>query len=96
MFSYSRAVIQFFGTINKTSAPPDEVTFSSTFQTAISNFIRDPSTPPAKNWAKYIPTNSSMTLAKIAYDGNVEPDNFVQAVGSESLVSINKIAAVFY
>ncbi|KAJ6528734.1 Carboxylesterase [Mycena vulgaris] len=73
-----------FGTFNRSTATPAEATWSSTFQTAIANFIKDPETPPAINWPKYIPGPSEKTYAKLAYNGNVDPDNFVDAVQSDS------------
>jgi hypothetical protein len=76
-----------FGTYNATTATSAEKTLSSSWQTAVANFIKDPSTPPAVNWPKYIQGNSSQTLAKIAYNDNVAPDNFVQAVEPGSVVS---------
>ncbi|KAJ7509590.1 Carboxylesterase [Mycena galericulata] len=74
-----------FGTFNRTTATPAEATWSRTFQTAIANFIKDPTTSPALHWPKYIPGPSAKTLAKLAYNGNVEPDNFVDPVQSNSL-----------
>jgi hypothetical protein len=68
------------------TATASEVTLSLSFQTAFANFIKDPTTSPAKNWPKYAPGNATQTFAKIAYAGNVDPDNFVQAVQSDSLV----------
>jgi hypothetical protein len=78
-----------FGTFDRATATPAEVTWSTTFQTAISNFIKDPSRSPAVNWPKYVPGPATNTLAKLAYNGNVDPDNFVDAVQSNSLVSLN-------
>ncbi|KAJ7698124.1 hypothetical protein B0H17DRAFT_927865, partial [Mycena rosella] len=74
-----------FGTFIRSTATPAEVTWSSTFQTAIANFVKDPDTSPAINWPKYIPGPSTKTLAKLAYTGNVNPDNFVDPVQSNSL-----------
>ena len=81
-------VPEVFGTYNATSATPSEATLSSSWQTAIANFIKDPTVSPADDWPKYVPSNATQTLAKIAYEGNVAPDNFVQAVTSGSLVRI--------
>ena len=78
-----------FGTFIRATATPAEVTWSSTFQTAFANFIKDPSTSPAVHWPKYVPGPATKTLAKLAYNGNVDPDNFVDAVQSNSLVSFN-------
>ncbi|KAJ7261985.1 hypothetical protein C8J57DRAFT_1633529 [Mycena rebaudengoi] len=58
-----------------------EATLSSCFQTAICNFIKDPTTPPAVNWPKYVPGPHGK-IAKIAYHGNVQPGNSVEAVDS--------------
>ncbi|KAJ6614098.1 Carboxylesterase [Mycena sp. CBHHK59/15] len=84
---HSSEIGPLFGTFVRSTATPAEVTWSSTFQTAIANFIKDPNTSPAVNWPKYIPGPSANTLAKLAYKGNinVDPDNFVQAVQSNSL-----------
>jgi hypothetical protein len=48
-------------------------------QTMWSNFIKDPTTAPAPNWPGFIPGNSTDTLAKLAYQGNVDLGNVVQA-----------------
>ncbi|KAF5358876.1 hypothetical protein D9757_012298 [Collybiopsis confluens] len=82
---HSTELPEIFGTFNASTATPNEVTFSKTFQTAMANFIKDPNTSPAPNWPKYIPGNRSTTLAKLAYDGNVEMGNFVSAVESDAL-----------
>ncbi|KAJ6513515.1 Carboxylesterase [Mycena vulgaris] len=74
-----------FGTFIRATATPAEVTWSTTFQTAIANFVKNPNTSPALNWPKYVPGSSTKTLAKLAYNGNVEPNNFVDAVQSDSL-----------
>ncbi|KAJ6573286.1 hypothetical protein B0H10DRAFT_2168600 [Mycena sp. CBHHK59/15] len=62
-----------------------QVVWSSTFQTAIGNFVKDPYTSPAINWPKYIRGPLTNTLAKLAYGGNVDPNNFVETVQSSSL-----------
>ncbi|KAJ7694530.1 hypothetical protein B0H17DRAFT_1131841 [Mycena rosella] len=74
-----------FGTFNRSTATPAEVTWSSTFQTAIANFVKDPDTSPALHWPKYVPGPPAQTFAKLAYNGNVDPDNFVDPVPSDSL-----------
>lgn len=79
-------VFELFGTYNHTTASANERTLSVTFQTAMANFIKDPTSAPAENWPAYLPTNASSTLAKLAYDGNVDPGDFVQAVLSLSVV----------
>ncbi|KAJ7625738.1 hypothetical protein FB45DRAFT_922192 [Roridomyces roridus] len=53
--------------------PHAELTWSNTFQTAIADFIKDPTSSPPRNWPKYL-----------AYEGNVESGNFVQAVATDS------------
>ncbi|KAE9394532.1 alpha/beta-hydrolase [Gymnopus androsaceus JB14] len=73
-----------FGTYNVSTAIPNEVTLSKTFQTAIANFIKNPSQSPAPNWPKYVPGNLTQTLARLAYNGNVDTGNFVQAETSNS------------
>jgi hypothetical protein len=45
---------------------------------------------PTQSWPAYVPGNLTRTLAKIAYNGNVEPNNFVMAVQSDSLVRLLK------
>ncbi|KAI0030911.1 Alpha/Beta hydrolase protein, partial [Vararia minispora EC-137] len=69
---------ELFGTFNASTATPNEVTLSSTFQAAFANFIKDPTSSPARGWPKYVPGNSTQTLAKIAYMDNVKPNDFVQ------------------
>ncbi|KAK1216288.1 hypothetical protein PQX77_021097 [Marasmius sp. AFHP31] len=70
-----------FGTFNRTTATPDEVALSSTFQTVIANFIKNPGTSPAPKWSKYAGVN----VAKLAYEGNVEIDDVVQLVKTSSV-----------
>jgi hypothetical protein len=82
----AHVVQELFGTFNTTTATASEATLSSSFQTAFANFIKNPTTSPAENWPQYVPGNATQTLAKIAYVGNVDPDNFVQAVQSDSSV----------
>ncbi|KAJ6582340.1 Alpha/Beta hydrolase protein [Mycena capillaripes] len=74
-----------FGTFDRSTATHAEATWSNTFQTAIANFVKDPNTSPAINWPKYVPGPAAKTFAKLAYDGNVKPDNFVEPVASTSL-----------
>ncbi|KAI0275867.1 Alpha/Beta hydrolase protein [Russula aff. rugulosa BPL654] len=75
-----------FGTFNKSTASPAEVELSKSFQTAFANFVKNPNSSPAPHWPAYEPEVSgnasacTPTLAKIAYDGNVDCENFVQAV----------------
>jgi cholinesterase len=77
-----------FGTFNRSTATPAEATWSGTFQTAIANFIKDPTASPALNWQKYVPGPPAVTLAKLAYSGNVEPGNFIDPVPSSAIVSV--------
>ncbi|KAJ7085009.1 Carboxylesterase [Mycena crocata] len=72
-----------FGTFNTSTATPEEVTWSKTFQTAVANFVKNPDISPATNWPKYV--SGAKTFAKLAYDGNFEPGNFVDAVVTDSL-----------
>ncbi|KAJ6604171.1 Carboxylesterase [Mycena vulgaris] len=76
---------EIFGTFNHSTATAPEATLSNTMQTLIANFVKNPAEAPAPNWPKYVPGNTTTTLAKLAYDGNVEASNVVQAVGSNSL-----------
>lgn len=78
---------ELFGTFNPSTATANEVTLSKTFQTAIANFIKNPNESPAPNWPKYIPGSLTQTLARLAYVGNVETDNFVQPAISDSQVN---------
>ncbi|KAJ7445249.1 Carboxylesterase [Mycena latifolia] len=82
---HSSEIGPLFGTFVRSTATPAEVTWSSTFQTTIANFVKDPTTSPALNWPKYVPGPPAATLAKLAYNGNVDPDNFVNAVPSNLL-----------
>jgi hypothetical protein len=77
-----------FGTFNRSTATPAEVTWSATFQTAVANFIKDPNTSPAVNWPKFVAGPPAKTFAKLAYNGNVEPGNFVDPVASATLVCL--------
>jgi len=77
-----------FGTFNASTATPDEVILSSTFQTVVANFIKNPDTSPAPNWERYIPGSNTQTLAKLAYQGNVQRDSVVMPAQSDSAVSL--------
>ncbi|KAJ6556627.1 hypothetical protein DFH09DRAFT_923455 [Mycena vulgaris] len=74
-----------FGTFDRSTATPAEVIWSNTFQTAIANFVKNPNKSPAISWPKYIPGPSAKTFAKLAYNGNVDPDTFVDPVASNLL-----------
>ncbi|KAJ7859378.1 Alpha/Beta hydrolase protein [Mycena olivaceomarginata] len=82
---HSSEIGPLFGTFNRSTATPVEAAWSGTFQTAIANFIKDPTASPALNWQKYIPGPPAVTLAKLAYSGNVEPGNFVDPVPSSAI-----------
>ncbi|KAF7327826.1 Carboxylic ester hydrolase [Mycena kentingensis (nom. inval.)] len=83
---HSSEVPEVFGTYNRSTASADEITLSATMQTTIANFIKDPTTSPAPNWAKYTPGTGN-TLARLAYDGNVQMSNLVEMAASDSLDS---------
>ncbi|KAJ7794535.1 Alpha/Beta hydrolase protein, partial [Mycena olivaceomarginata] len=82
---HSSEIGPLFGTFNRSTATPAEAAWSGTFQTAIANFIKDPTASPALNWQKYIPGPPAVTLAKLTYSGNVEPGNFVDPVPSSAI-----------
>ncbi|KAJ7023644.1 Alpha/Beta hydrolase protein [Mycena alexandri] len=84
---HSSDLFEIFGTYNRTGATTAEATLSSTMQTIYGNFVKDPTTPPAPHWAKYVPGKTTTTLAKLAYNGNVALSNVVQAAESNSLDS---------
>ncbi|KAJ7915101.1 liver carboxylesterase-like protein 1 precursor [Mycena leptocephala] len=79
---HSSDLFEIFGTYNRTGATHAEATLSHTMQTIYGNFIRDPTSSPAPNWPRYVPGNTTRTLAKLAFNGNVELGNVVQAVRS--------------
>jgi hypothetical protein len=81
-------VPEIFGTFNPPTATAPEVTLSQTMQTIVANFVKNPAVSPAPNWSKYVPGSATTTLAKLAYNGNVVANNVVQAVESDSIVSI--------
>jgi hypothetical protein len=83
-----------FATFSKWTASADEIELSKTLQTAVANFVKDPSTPPVPNWPTYNANNSAPTLAKLAYDGNVEPGNVVDLVDPSTTVSVGDIYAM--
>jgi carboxylesterase type B len=73
-----------FGTYNTSTATCREVELSRSLQTAFANFVKDPNGSPAPNWPPYEPgflgIARNPTLAKIAYEGNVAPDDFINLV----------------
>ena len=80
------------GTINNATATAEEANLSKSVQTALANFVKNPGgVSPAYNWPAYEADASTPTLAKIAYHGNVEPDNFVEPVDPSSMVRIGYI-----
>ena len=48
-------------------------------QTVWANFIKDPVIPPAPSWERFLPGNSTDTLARLAFNGNVQLSNVVDA-----------------
>ncbi|KAJ7190399.1 Alpha/Beta hydrolase protein [Mycena pura] len=82
---HSSEIGPLFGTFNRSTATPAEATWSATFQTAIANFVKNPEVPPAVKWPRYVTGPLAKTFAKLAYNGNVEPGNFVDPVASGSL-----------
>ncbi|KAJ7817835.1 carboxylesterase [Mycena olivaceomarginata] len=82
---HSSELPEIFGTFNRTTATAAEATLSHTMQTLVANFVKNPTVSPAPGWPKYIPGNRTTTLVKLAYNGNVELNNVVQVVGSDSM-----------
>ncbi|KAK7436642.1 hypothetical protein VKT23_019049 [Stygiomarasmius scandens] len=82
---HSTELQELFGTFNASTATSDEVTLSNTFQTVVANFIKNPDASPAPNWEKYVPGSNTQTLAKLAYQGNVQVDNVVMPAQSDSV-----------
>jgi len=88
-----------FGTFNTSTATSAEVTLSRSLQTAFANFVKDPNCSPAPDWPAYEPEVSgnayTQTLAKLAYQGNVDCGDFVQPVRPNSTVSTRNDDAKF-
>jgi hypothetical protein len=80
-----------FGTFNRSTSTTDEVELSQTLQTAFGKFVKDPGYDFAANWPKYNANASVPTLAKIAYHGNVQPDNFAEPVDPSDTVSVGNV-----
>jgi hypothetical protein len=76
-------VPELFGTFNRTTATASEVQLSSTFQTIIASFAKNPFISPAPAWPRYNPNDT--TLAKLAYDGNVALNNVVEVASPAQL-----------
>jgi hypothetical protein len=81
--SRRHAVPELFGTYNRTSATASEVQLSSTFQTIVASFAKNPCVSPAPSWPKYDP--NSTTLANLAFNGNVALNNVVQTTSTAQL-----------
>ncbi|KAF8577513.1 alpha/beta-hydrolase [Ramaria rubella] len=75
---HSSEVGLIFGTHNFSTSTPAEITLSHTLQTVWANFIKNPTESPAPNWKRFIPGNNTDTLAKLAFQGNVQLNNVVQ------------------
>ncbi|GJJ10880.1 hypothetical protein Clacol_005108 [Clathrus columnatus] len=75
---HSTEIPEIFGTFNITTASGLERTLSTTMQSIWTNFIKDPFTSPALKWQKFVPGNNTLSLARLAFTGNVELDNVVQ------------------
>jgi hypothetical protein len=56
-------------------------------QTIVGNFVKNPISP-APNWPRYV-QGSGTNFAKLAYDGNVQLSDVVQAAQSDSIVSVD-------
>ena len=80
-----------FGTFNRSTATSAEVELSHSLRTAFANLAKNPNRSPAPHWLPYEPEVSEKvctpTLAKIAYQGNVDFGNFIQPVQPNSTVS---------
>ncbi|KAJ7225984.1 Carboxylesterase [Mycena pura] len=82
---HSSELPEIFGTFNPATATAAEVALSHTMQTLVAGFIKNPTHSPAANWPNYVPGSKTTTLAKLAYNGNVDANNVVQAVESDSI-----------
>ncbi|KAF7348611.1 Carboxylic ester hydrolase [Mycena venus] len=83
---HSSELFEIFGTY-PSDATAAEKTLSLTMENIVANFARNPAAAPAPNWPKYVPGNTTNTLAKLAYNSNVALSNVVQTAGSNSLDS---------
>ena len=91
-----------FGTYNTSTATTSEVELSQSLQTAFANFAKNPeivSPAPNSSWPPYEPgllgIARNPTLAKIAYEENVAPDDFINLVQPISIVSTRNDYARF-
>ena len=67
---------------------------SQSLQTTFANFVKDPKGAyPAPNWSAYKTDASLLSLAKIAYHGNVQLCDFVDPVDPNTMVSIGSLYA---
>ena len=76
-------VKEIFGTFNRSTASPAEITLSRSMQAVWANFIKDPRTSPDPEWKKWRPDNSTRSLARLGFDGKVGLADVVQASPSE-------------
>lgn len=53
-------------------------------QTVWANFIKNPTVSPAPGWLKFVPGNTTNSLAKLAFNGNVDLINVVEAVPGDA------------
>jgi len=83
---HSSDLFEIFGTY-PSDATAAEKTLSLTMQTIVANFARNPAAAPAPNWPKYVPGNTTSTLAQLAYRSNVALSDVVETVVSDSLDS---------
>ncbi|KAJ7693571.1 hypothetical protein B0H17DRAFT_488647 [Mycena rosella] len=82
---HSSELFEIFGTFNRSTATDPEAELSQTMQTLVGNFVKNPADAPAPNWPKFVPGNMTINVAELAYNGNVEASDVVQAVQSSSL-----------
>jgi len=84
-----------FGTFNRSTATAAETELSQSLQAAFANFIKSPVNAPAPNWPAYEPGFLGIapvpTLAEIAYEGNVDLDDFVKPVQPISKVTARSL-----
>ena len=98
-YIYHFVVRILLGTFNRSTATSAEVELSQSLQTAFANFVKNPTSSPAPHWPPYEPEVSGKacthSLAKIAYEGNVDFENFVQPIQPDSTVSTRNDNAKF-
>ncbi|KIJ56375.1 hypothetical protein M422DRAFT_41090 [Sphaerobolus stellatus SS14] len=81
---HSSEIGEIFGALAQATASPAEATWSKTMQTIWTNFIKNPPAQPPLNWNRLVPGNTTLGLAKLAFNGNVELQNVVQAAPSNA------------